>query len=57
VRPPVSDKTRIIERKLQEANIKGQKPGISVLAQGFHPSRESLANQVKQFILLISHSF
>jgi len=42
-----SEKTRIIERKLHEANMKTQKPTVSALVQGFQPSRGSLAAQVK----------
>jgi hypothetical protein len=53
----VTEKKRIIERKLQESNMKGQKPTINAIAQGFQPSRESLSTKVKDFILLIKHSF
>jgi hypothetical protein len=49
------EKTRIIERKLQEANMKGQKPSIDAIAQGFQPSQKSLATQVK--LSLSSFSF
>jgi len=41
----ITEKTRIIERKLQEASTKGQKPTINAIAQGFQPSRTSLAPQ------------
>lgn len=46
--PPknITEKTRFIEQKLREASIKGQKPSINAIAQGFQPSRESLATQV-----------
>ena len=43
----VSDKTRIIERKLQEASARGQNPGVGAIAQGFQPSQKALATQVK----------
>jgi len=37
--------------------MKGQKPTINAIAQGFQPSRESLSTKVKDFILHIKHSF
>ncbi len=43
----ISEKTRFIERKLQEASARGQKPGVGAIAQGFQPSQKSLATQVK----------
>jgi hypothetical protein len=50
----VSEKTRFIERKLQEASTKEQKPGVHGIAQGFQPSHKSLATQVQQSFLFIS---
>ena len=44
----VGDKTRIIQQKLDESKTKGQKPMIGAIAQGFLPSRESLATPVKR---------
>jgi hypothetical protein len=47
------EKKRIIERKLQESNMKGQKPTVNAIAQGFQPSRESLSTKVKDIFLLL----
>ncbi|CAF0837020.1 unnamed protein product [Rotaria sordida] len=41
----VTEKKRLIEQKLHEASKKGEKPTINAIAQGFRPSRESLATQ------------
>ncbi|CAF0800499.1 unnamed protein product [Adineta ricciae] len=41
----VTDKKRIIDQKLQESASKGKKPGISAIAQGFQPTRETLKTQ------------
>lgn len=55
----ITEKKRIIEQKLQEASTKGQKPGVSAIAQGFQPSRDSLGTQVnhQSFSFSIPHSF
>lgn len=44
----ITEKKRIIERKLQESNMKGQKPTINAIAQGFQPTRQILAPQVNK---------
>jgi hypothetical protein len=44
----VTEKKRIIERKLNESITKGQKPGINAIAQGFRPSHQSLNAQVNK---------
>lgn len=49
----VEQKTRIIQQKLDESKMKGQKPTIGAIAQGFRPTHESLANTVKASKLLL----
>ena len=44
----VTEKKRIIERKLNASIAKGQKPGINAIAQGFRPSHQSLNAQVNK---------
>ncbi|CAF1261958.1 unnamed protein product [Rotaria sp. Silwood1] len=41
----VTEKKRFIEQKLHEASKKGEKPTVNSIAQGFRPSRNSLATQ------------
>lgn len=51
------EKKRIIERKLQESNMKGQKPTVNAIAQGFQPSRESLSTKVKDLFFFYYCSY
>ena len=42
----VATKTRNLDQRLTEISSKGQKPTINAIAQGFQPSRTTLAAQV-----------
>lgn len=43
----VAGKTRDLDRKLTEIGAKGQKPGVSAIAQGFQPTRQTVVPQKK----------
>ncbi len=44
----VVTKTRNLDQKLTEISSKGQKPTVNAIAQGFQPSRQTLATQVNK---------
>ncbi|UJR08525.1 hypothetical protein I4U23_012788 [Adineta vaga] len=42
----VAVKTRIIDQKLSDISSKGQKPGVNAVAQGFQPTRQTVAPRI-----------
>ena len=46
----VATKVNIIDGKLTDSMAKGHKPTVNAVAQGFQPSRQTLATQVHQVL-------
>lgn len=49
----VATKARNLDQKLTEISAKGQKPGGNAIAQGFQPTRQTVATRVS---VRLSHS-